>query len=245
MKSAIYVGEIAHQRNVPKVHRFRYPFFMWFLNLDELDQLPGLGRLFSVQRWAISRMLRSDYLGDPQLPLADAVRTRMLEITGQPVSGQVYGLMNMRTLGLYFSPVNFYYGFDEDGTFTHFLAEVSNTPWNERHHYAFYVAGGCYELTQPKAFKVSPFNPLQQQYRWQISPPGENLGVAIVVSDERGEIFEARLHLFRQRLDKATVVRLLLKKPVMTAFIVGGVYYQALKIYLKGIPYVPYEKEAV
>ena len=109
MKSAIYVGEIAHQRNVPKVHRFRFPFFMWFLNLDELDQLPDLGHLFSAQRWAISRMLRSDYLGDPQLSLADAVRTRMLEITGRPVSGQVYGLMNMRTLGLYFSPVNFYY----------------------------------------------------------------------------------------------------------------------------------------
>jgi DUF1365 family protein len=245
MKSAIYAGEIAHQRNVPKVHRFRYSFFMWFLNLDELDQLPGLGRLFSAQRWAISRMLRSDYLGDPQLPLADAVRTRMLEITSQPVSGQVYGLMNMRTLGLYFSPVNFYYGFDQNGNFTHFLAEVSNTPWNERHHYAYHVADGCYELTQPKAFKVSPFNPLQQQYRWQISPPGENLDVAIIVSDERGEIFKARLHLLRRRLDKATVVRLLLKKPVMTAFIVGGIYYQALKIYLKGIPYVPYEKEAV
>jgi DUF1365 family protein len=245
MKSAIYVGEIAHQRNVPKVHRFRYPFFMYFLNLDELDQIPNLGWLFSIQRWAVSRMLRNDYLGNPQLSLADAVRTRMLEITGRPVSGQIYGLMNMRTLGLYFSPVNFYYGFDQNGNFTHFLAEVSNTPWNERHHYAYHVADGCYELTQPKAFKVSPFNPLQQQYRWQISPPGENLDVAIIVSDERGEIFKARLHLLRRRLDKATVVRLLLKKPVMTAFIVGGIYYQALKIYLKGIPYVPYEKEAV
>jgi uncharacterized protein len=245
MKSAIYVGEIAHQRNVPKMHRFRYPFFMWFLNLDELDQLPGLGWLFSTQHWAISRMQRSDYLGDAQLPLADAVRARMFEITGQEVTGQVYGLMNMRTLGLYFSPVNFYYGFDKDGLFTHFLAEVSNTPWNERHHYAYYVADGGYEMTQPKAFRVSPFNPLKQQYRWRISPPGGEVGVAIMVSDERGEIFEARLQLSRQQLNKATVGRLLLKKPIMTAFIVVGIYYQALKIYLKGIPYIPYKKEAV
>ena len=120
-----------------------------------------------------------------------------------------------------------------------------NTPWNERHHYAYYVVDECYELTQPKAFQVSPFNPLQQEYRWQISPPGEDLAVAIIVSDERGEIFEARLHLLRRRLDKATVVRLLLKKPVMTAFIVGGIYDQALISYLTGIPYVPYKKEAV
>ena len=245
MKSAVYVGEIAHQRNLPKVHRFRYPFFMWFLNLDELDKLPNLGQWFSVQHWAISRMQRSDYLGDPQQPLADAVRTRMLELTGQPVSGQVCGLMNMRTLGLYFSPVNFYYGFDGDGRFTHFLAEVSNTPWNERHHYAYHVADGRYEPTQTKAFQVSPFNPLQQQYRWRIGPPGEAIDVSIMVSDGRGEIFEARLHLERHQLDKATVRRLLLKKPIMTVFIVGGIYYQALKIYLKGIPYVPYEKEAV
>jgi DUF1365 family protein len=245
MKSAIYVGEIAHQRNLPKVHSFRYPFFMWYLNLDELEGLPDLGRWFSVRHWAISRMQRNDYLGDPQLPLAEAVRTRMYELTGQPVTGQVCGLMNMRTLGLYFSPVNFYYGFDEDGHLTHFLAEVSNTPWNERHHYAHYVANGHYELTHSKAFQVSPFNPLQQQYRWRIGPPGETVGVAIMVSDGRGEIFEARLQLARRHLDKTTVRHLLLKKPVMTASIVGGIYYQALKIYLKGIPYVPYAKEAV
>lgn len=245
MKSAIYVGEIVHERNIPKVHRFRYPFFLWYLNLDELESLPNLGLWFSVQHRAISRMQRSDYLGDPQLPLADAVRARMLELTGQPVFGQVCGLMNMRTLGLYFSPVNFYYGFDEEGHLTHFLAEVSNTPWNERHHYAYHVADERYELTQKKAFQVSPFNPLQQQYLWRISPPGAAVGVAITVSDGRGEIFEARLQLARQELDKTTVRRLLLKKPIMTASIVGGIYYQALKIYLKGIPYVPYVKEAV
>lgn len=245
MKSALYIGEIAHQRYLPKAHRFRYPFFMWFLNLDELEDLPNLGWWFSVKHWAISRMLRSDYLGDPHLPLADAVRARLLELTGHAVKGKVCGLMNMRTLGLYFSPVNFYYGFDEEGSFTHFLAEVSNTPWNERHHYAYLLADGQYELRQSKAFQVSPFNPLQQQYRWRINPPRSEVGVEIAVSDSRGPVFEARLHLDRQELNLATVRRLLLKKPIMTASIIGGIYYQALKIYLKGIPYLPYNREAV
>lgn len=245
MKSAIYTGEIAHQRYLPKAHRFRYPFFMWFVNLDELEDLPNLGWWFSVKHWAISRMRRTDYLGDPGLSLADAVRARLLELTGQPVKGKICGLMNMRSLGLYFSPVNFYYGFDEDGCFTHFLAEVANTPWNERHHYAHHTAGGQHQWTQAKEFQVSPFNSLQQQYRWQIDPPGATVGVAIAVSDSRGQIFQARLQLQRKELTAATVRRLLLKKPIMTAFIIGGIYYQALKIYLKGIPYVPYKKEAV
>jgi uncharacterized protein len=245
MQSAMYVGEVAHERHIPKIHRFKYPLFMWFLNLDELDELPELGPWFSTKGRALSRLCRRDYLGDSGVSLADAVRARMQEITGEPVSGGVYGLMHMRTLGLYFSLVNFYYGYGADGRFTHFLAEVSNTPWNERHHYAYHVADGGYDLLQSKAFQVSPFNPLQQQYRWRIGPPGENVGVAIKVSDRRGDIFEARLHLERQPLNLSVVRRLLMKKPVMTAFIVAGIYYQALKIYIKGIPYIPYGKEAL
>ncbi len=245
MKAAIYVGEVAHARSIPKSHRFRYPLFMWFLNLDELEVLPDLGLWFSVRKWAISRMVRSDYLGDPNIPLAEAVRLRMAELTGEPVTGQVFGLIHMRTMGLYFSPVNFFYGFAKDGSLTHFLAEVSNTPWNERHQYAHHVGDGRYEMTEAKAFQVSPFNPLKQQYRWRIIPPDDSIEVSINVSDPRGEIFEASLQLSRKPLDLATVRRLLLRKPVMAAFIFCGIYYQALKIYLKGIPYVSYTKEAI
>ena len=245
MQSAIYVGQIAHRRNIPKPHGFCYPFFMWFVNLDRMERLPDLGRWFSVRRWAMSRLCRSDYLGDAKVALADAVRERLLQLTDKPVTGEVCGLMNVRTFGLYFSPVNFYYGFSKEQGLTHFLAEVSNTPWNERHHYAAYVGEGEYEWLQTKAFKVSPFNPVEQQYRWRIEPPGEKIAVSIEVVDRRGEIFAASLSLERHRLDLATVRRMLLKKPIMTASIISAIYSQALRIYLKGIPYVPYIKEAI
>ncbi len=132
---------------------------MWLLNLDELDAIPNLGRWFSVKKWALSRFHRPDYLGDPQESLAKAVRKRMWELTNHEVTGRVYGLMNMRTLGLYFSPVNFYYGYNDQDELTHFLAEVSNIPWNERHHYGHYVAGNKRNLSHSKEFHVSPFNP--------------------------------------------------------------------------------------
>lgn len=245
MTHALYVGTISHRRLIPKPHEFSYPFFMWFLNLDELHRLPSLGRWFSARKWAISRFYRPDYFGDPNRPLAESIRQQMEALTGHPVQGKVFGLMNMRTFGLYFSPVNFYYGFDERGAFTHLLAEVSNIPWNERHQYAHYVAGGKQFRSNAKAFHVSPFNPGDQFYQWKIGTPGDNIDVSLAVHDTRGHIFTADLSLKRRALTVKSVKRQLFKKPIMTAFIVGGIYWQALRLFLKGVPYIPYEKETI
>jgi len=243
MKPALYIGEIAHKRIIPVEHSFQYPFFMWFLNLDELDKLPSLGRWFSTKQFALSRFHRPDYYGAPGIPLAHAIRNRMAELTGVPVTGQVCGLMNMRTLGVYFSPVNFYYGFDNAGNFSHFLAEVSNIPWNERHQYAHYVGNGILDFDHPKKFHVSPFNSKNQHYRWKLVIPGDNISVQLSVSDERGHIFTAQLSLNRQPLNLQSVRAKLLRKPVMTMSIVAGIYWQAFNLFRKGVPYIPYSKE--
>ena len=125
MESALYTGFIEHERFLPKSHRFKYPFFMWYLDLDEIDSQPELGRWFSKKRWAMSRFNRADYLGSPDRPLGDCVKEEMSRLTGTQVTGRVFGLLNLRTMGLYFSPVNFYFGFSKDGGPSHLLAEVS------------------------------------------------------------------------------------------------------------------------
>lgn len=245
MNPALYIGTIAHRRRIPVDHTFQYPFFMWFLNLDELDALPELGRWFSQKRWAMSRFHRPDYYGDPAVPLADAIRKRMEELTGKPVKGQVCGLMNMRTLGVYFSPVNFYYGYDDRGTLSHFLAEVSNIPWNERYQYGHYVVDGELSPDHPKEFHVSPFNSQDQHYSWQLRAPGSEVSVQLQVSDERGHIFTAMLGLTRHPFKLEVVRARLLRKPAMTLSIVAGIYWQAFNLFRKGVPYVPYKKEMI
>lgn len=246
METAIYSGFIAHTRHIPKQHSFRYPFFMWCLDLDEIDSLKDLGRWFSAKKWAWNRFRRADYLGDPGQPLAQSVRVELQRITGQPVEGKVFGLLNVRTAGLYFSPVNFYYGFDAAGELSHLLAEVSNTPWNERHCYGHHLSQKNNSRENPKSFKVSPFNPdSNQMYRWLIKTPGESIAINLGLHDERGHIFEAALRLNKEPFTARNVRRHLLTKPVLTAFIVFKIYWQALKIYLKGIPYIPYQKERV
>ena len=245
MKPALYIGSIAHRRRIPVVHTFQYPFFMWFLNLDELDQLPSVGRWFSTKRWAMSRFNRPDYYGDSEVPLADAIRSRMEELTGEPVTGQVCGLLNMRTLSVYFSPVNFYYGYDDKGDFSHFLAEVSNIPWNERHQYAHYVGGGALTPDHPKEFHVSPFNDEKQHYSWTLEKPGPNLSVQLDVSDSRGHIFTAQLGLNRHPLNLQSIRAQILKKPAMTMSIIAGIYWQAFNLFRKGVPYITYNKETI
>ena len=243
MKPALYTGTISHRRNIPKIHAFRYPFFMWFLNLDTIDTLEDQGRWFSTHRFALSRFHRPDYYGDPEVPLHRAIKIRMAELTGIEVEGSVCGLLNLRTLGLYFSPVNFYFGYGADNELTHFLAEVSNIPWNQRHQYAYHMPHDGLEPTQPKQFHVSPFNGLDQTYRWQITPPGEQIRITLHVDDDRGHVFTAALTLDRHPLKRSVIRNQLVKKPIMTASIVTGIYWQALKLFLKGVPYVPYHKE--
>ena len=245
MKSALYIGTIAHKRNIPVEHRFKYPLFMWFLNLDELDELPSLGRWFSTNKWAMSRFSRADYYGDPNVPLADAIRNRMEELTGESVTGKVCGLMNMRTLGVYFSPVNFYYGYDSDGNLSHFLAEVSNIPWNERHQYAHFVGNGILTPDHPKEFHVSPFNSQNQHYSWKLTDPSSTVSVQLNVSDERGHIFTAQLGLNRHPLNLQSVRARLLRKPAMTMSIIAGIYWQAFNLFRKGVPYISYTKETI
>ncbi|WP_406667918.1 DUF1365 domain-containing protein [Gallaecimonas sp. GXIMD1310] len=244
MSSALYVGTVRHRRHLPKAHRFTYPFFMWLLDLDDLDNVPELGRWFSLRRFALARFHRPDYLGPAAQPLADAVRDKLASLTGSRPTGKVLALVNLRTLGLYFSPVNFYYGYDQQGQLSHFLAEVSNTPWNQRHYYGLSLQEGL-TPRHPKAFHVSPFNPIDQQYRWRLQPPGARLFVHLENHDSRGHVFDATLALQRQPLTLASVRRQLLRRPVMTASVVLGIYWQALKLALKGVRIYGYQKEKV
>ena len=82
------------------------------------------------------RFRRSDYLGDPAVPLADAVRALVAERLGSAPQGPIRLLTHLRTFGHCFNPVSFYYCFAADGErLEAIVAEVTNTPWGERHAY--------------------------------------------------------------------------------------------------------------
>jgi len=240
IESAIYKGVVRHRRFSPTNHEFSYPLFMMFLKLDELPAIYqrfwqiGEGRL----NWA--RFRRSDYLTGECSSLTESVLQKMNELCseGQGIlQGDVYFMGNLRYMGFYFSPLNLYF-LKQGDRYTHMLAEVSNTPWNQRHHYLVDLAANS---PSDKEFHVSPFNPMSQQYHWRIVPPGSNGKCSLHIenhnSQSTGEkVFDATLSLRRHELNQKELNHVLLKSPVQTLSILKSIYWQALKLIVKKTP---------
>lgn len=238
LNSAIYRGTVTHCRHLPKKHRFHYHIFLFWLDLDEIERVKGEVKGISDRRFSPVNFRRSDYLGNPAISHKQAVLKRMSELASKPLLGKVFMLGQARMFGLYFSPVNFYYLQNAQGYFSHLLAEVSNTPWNQRHYYLVDLKE---QKSHEKTFHVSPFNPMDMQYHWRVQQPNEQLNLLLSVAKQERH-FEAGLQLKRQPLTSATLRTNLLSVPSMAIKTLFGIYWQALLLLIKGIPVYSYPK---
>ncbi len=247
LASAIYVGQIKHRRFAPNAHAFRYPLFMMYLDLSELERAFARRWFWSVGRRNLAEFRRSDYLGDPAIPLADAVRDCVQAHTGSRPSGPIRMLAHLRYFGHCFNPVAFYYCYSGDGAqLETVVAEITNTPWRERHAYVLPVAsaeahGSTFAWRFDKKFHVSPFIPMQRHYHWRFQPPGADLRVHMDVEAEGDDStmspeFDATLVLKRQPLGAWSLAKALLRYPLMTLQVVLAIHWQAFFIWCKHNP---------
>ena len=242
-QSAIYEGSIRHRRAASAAHEFRYRIFHLYLDLAELDDV-FRGRWFwSCNRRNLAQVRRSDYYGDATLPLDVAVRDRVEMETGTRPTGPIRLLTHGRYFGVTMNPVSFYYGFADDGqTLEWLLAEITNTPWGERHAYFLPVTGAqaqgrALHWRFDKQFHVSPFLPMDRRYRWSFTPPGEDLNVHMEVMAGDARDFDATLTLKRRPLDANTLASCLARYPWLTAKVALAIYWQALRLWLKRVPF--------
>lgn len=242
LRSAVYVGTVTHRRHTPCAHAFTYRIAQLYLDLDELDRVFDGRWLWSATRRNVAEFRRSDYLGPPDLPLAQAVRDRVEQHTGRRPTGPVRLLAHLRYFGYVFNPVAFYYCHDDDGTLQAIVAEITNTPWRERHAYVLPVAaaqsrGRALHWAFDKRFHVSPFIGMQRDYRWAFTPPSDDLHVHMEVLQHEQREFDATLTLQRRPLTARSLAHMLWRYPAMTAQVITAIHWQALRLWLKRTPF--------
>ncbi len=194
--SAVSEGRVVHRRHLPRAHAFRYRIAQLDLDLDEVERVFERRWLWSVDRRNLGEWRRSDYLGPACTPLKDAVLDRVEQATGERPGGAVRMLCHPRYAGYVFNPVTFYYCHNTGDALRAVVAEVTNTPWGERHAYVL----DARRSEHAKAMRVSPFMGMDQRYTITLAPPGPTLSVHIESAENDDKAFDATLNLRRRPL---------------------------------------------
>ncbi len=243
--SCLYEGTIRHRRRDP-AKEFSHRLALAYIDLDELPELLG-GRLVAASP-GLLRFRRRDYLGDPATPLSAAVRERVAELAGAEPAGPIRILTQLRSWGLCFNPVSFYYCFDRSGQHVEtVLAEVTNTPWGERHSYVMRAGGDGSPVLKgefSKQLHVSPFMGMDHVYAARATEPDAMLSVHIESRRAGVDVFDATLAMQRHPLTHASAARLSARYPLATARVLALIYGHAVGLKLAGARIHPHPETA-
>ena len=247
--SCFYECDVFHRRLRPKRHEFLYRVFYFCLDLDDLERARRTLKFFGVNRPNLYSLWDKDHFqyGGEVRPIADNVR-EFLRRSGCALDdgGTILMLCFPRMLGYVFNPVSIYFCFRDDGSPHASVVEVGNT-FRELKPYLVprMPDGKCdFEARAPKEYYVSPFSPVDLEFRFRFHLPDEKLRVYIDEYDAEGKVLLSTLTGKRREMTFANLSLLTAKFPLVTLKVIFLIHWQALRLWMKKIPFFWKESRA-
>lgn len=237
-RSAIYTGRVTHHRLAPRAHKLSYNVFCFLVDLDELAALSRSSRLFSWNRRNIVSFYEKDHGGCAKAGLKDYILKLNDEAGTCDRIERVALLCYPRLWGYSFNPLSVYYCFGRDDQIVSIVYEVRNT-FGDRHSYVLPNGDGAPVLRHscPKKMHVSPFMPMNCEYRFRIRKPEATLALAIAQESPDGAKMHAGFKGTRRPLSDREILGCLLRNPLMTFKVIAGIHWEAFKLWRKGLPF--------
>lgn len=238
LRSGLYRGMVTHARLIPFRHRFAYRVFSMLLDLQEVDALSARLRLFSHNRFNLFSFFDRDHATRDGRPALEWIREQLHAAGFESHEGKVLLHCFPRIFGYVFNPISIYFCHHEEGPLQAILYEVKNT-FGQQHCYLIPVepdqaTGGTIRQSCEKGFYVSPFMDMTATYRFRLKEPGDRLSILIRQDTPEGEILVATHTGTREAMTDRTLLKMALLYPLLTAKVVAGIHWEALRLWIKG-----------
>lgn len=241
----IFEGHVRHRRFLPKQHQFSYSLFMFCFDIANINHTFRLIKQISVEKFNWFSFKRKNYLNESTILLDEYARQLVMNQYGVYPKGKIYLLTQLSCLGHCFNPISVYFILDETNQqLDYLMLEVTNTPWGERHYYILKHStkpkDNIYTYQFQKKLHVSPFMSMNYTYQLNLKLTNKQIILHMENHTDGKKDFDATLTLSAQ--PNTPFKKIAWRYPFITFKITAAIYWQALRLWMKGIPFHSHPK---